>query len=95
MRININHGLLTLGKVITALVEREKAAAKGRAPAGCTCRTASRSDAAAAGPLGGNTRTVMIACVSAAEIDTEATLSTCATPPPPGKSGTSRRRTSQ
>ena len=32
--ININHGLLTLGKVITALVEREKAAAKGKSVGG-------------------------------------------------------------
>ena len=75
--ININHGLLTLGKVITALVEREKAAAKGKSVGGMHVPyRESQLTRLLQDSLGGNTRTVMIACVSAAEIDTEATLST-------------------
>ena len=75
--ININHGLLTLGKVITALVEREKARGKGKSSAGIHVPyRESQLTRLLQDSLGGNTRTVMIACVSPAEIDTDATLST-------------------
>jgi hypothetical protein len=75
--ININHGLLTLGKVITALVEREKASAKGKSSAGIHVPyRESQLTRLLQDSLGGNTRTVMIACVSPAEIDLDATLST-------------------
>jgi hypothetical protein len=75
--ININHGLLTLGKVITALVEREKASTKGKSSAGIHVPyRESQLTRLLQDSLGGNTRTVMIACVSPAEIDMDATLST-------------------
>ncbi|GMH44881.1 hypothetical protein BSKO_12838 [Bryopsis sp. KO-2023] len=64
--IDINRGLLALGKVISALVEGQK-----HVPYRDSKLTRLLQDS-----LGGNSRTTMIACVSPADINMEETLNT-------------------
>ena len=97
--VNINHGLLTLGKVIAALVEREKqlsSSSSSSATSSLDTYSAAGVDGVSSGSyssihvpfreskltrllqdsLGGNARTVMIACVSPSERDADETTNT-------------------
>jgi kinesin family protein 4/21/27 len=67
--ISINLGLLSLGKVISALTEDSHK--KGHVPYRDSKLTRILQDS-----LGGNARTYMIACISPAEVNEEETLST-------------------
>ncbi|KAK3233589.1 hypothetical protein CYMTET_56128 [Cymbomonas tetramitiformis] len=70
--VSINQGLLALGKVISALADLEKkSGGRGHVPYRDSKLTRLLRDS-----LGGNSRTVMIACVSPADNDIEETLST-------------------
>lgn len=71
--ININHGLLTLGKVISALADRATAPANtaSHIPYRESKLTRFLQDS-----LGGNAQTVMIACVSPTDLDSEESLGT-------------------
>ena len=66
--ISINKGLLSLGNVISALTDDK---GKGHVPYRDSKLTRILQDS-----LGGNSRTIMIACVSPAEINFEETLNT-------------------
>ena len=66
--ISINKGLLSLGNVISALTEEKN---KGHVPYRDSKLTRILQDS-----LGGNSRTIMIACISPAEINFEETLNT-------------------
>jgi hypothetical protein len=70
--VSINQGLLALGKVISALADKEKhEGSKSHVPYRDSKLTRILRDS-----LGGNSRTVMIACISPSDADTEETLST-------------------
>ena len=66
--ININKGLLALGNVISSLTDESK---KGHVPYRDSKLTRILQDS-----LGGNSRTVMVACCSPAETNYEETLNT-------------------
>lgn len=70
--IKINAGLLALGNVISALGDPCKSRAPKHVPYRDSKLTRLLQDS-----LGGNSMTVMIACVSPAETNTEETLNTC------------------
>eukprot|EP00736_Rhodelphis_marinus_P008897 Rmarinus@m.10842 len=67
--ININSGLFALGKVISALADPKRR--KGHVPYRDSKLTRLLQES-----LGGNSRTVMVACVSPADVNFEETLST-------------------
>ncbi|KAL5102515.1 hypothetical protein RYX36_006842 [Vicia faba] len=69
--IHINKGLLTLGNVISALGDERKRKEGGHVPYRDSKLTRLLQDS-----LGGNSKTVMIACVSPADTNVEETLNT-------------------
>ncbi|XP_019417763.1 PREDICTED: kinesin-like protein KIN-4C isoform X3 [Lupinus angustifolius] len=69
--IHINKGLLALGNVISALGDEKKRKEGGHVPYRDSKLTRLLQDS-----LGGNTKTVMIACVSPADTNAEETLNT-------------------
>ncbi|XP_058747789.1 kinesin-like protein KIN-4C isoform X2 [Vicia villosa] len=69
--IHINKGLLTLGNVISALGDEKKRKEGGHVPYRDSKLTRLLQDS-----LGGNSKTVMIACVSPADTNVEETLNT-------------------
>ncbi|MCH84112.1 chromosome-associated kinesin KIF4-like, partial [Trifolium medium] len=69
--IHINKGLLTLGNVISALGDERKRKEGGHVPYRDSKLTRLLQDS-----LGGNSKTVMIACVSPADTNAEETLNT-------------------
>ncbi|KAJ8762575.1 hypothetical protein K2173_008014 [Erythroxylum novogranatense] len=69
--IHINKGLLALGNVISALGDEKKRKEGGHVPYRDSKLTRLLQDS-----LGGNSKTVMIACVSPAETNAEETLNT-------------------
>ncbi|CAN8264877.1 unnamed protein product [Cochlearia groenlandica] len=69
--IHINKGLLALGNVISALGDERKRKEGGHVPYRDSKLTRLLQDS-----LGGNSKTVMIACVSPADTNTEETLNT-------------------
>ncbi|KAJ8640473.1 hypothetical protein MRB53_017167 [Persea americana] len=69
--IHINKGLLALGNVISALGDEKKRKEGGHVPYRDSKLTRLLQDS-----LGGNSRTVMIACVSPADTNAEETLNT-------------------
>ncbi|CAM6029514.1 unnamed protein product [Sphagnum balticum] len=69
--VHINKGLLALGNVISALGDDKKRRDGGHVPYRDSKLTRLLQDS-----LGGNSRTVMIACVSPADSNTEETLNT-------------------
>ncbi|GMI77262.1 hypothetical protein like AT5G60930 [Hibiscus trionum] len=69
--ININKGLLALGNVISALGDEKKRKEGGHVPYRDSKLTRLLQDS-----LGGNSKTVMIACVSLADTNAEETLNT-------------------
>ncbi|EKX35726.1 hypothetical protein GUITHDRAFT_118111 [Guillardia theta CCMP2712] len=69
--ININKGLLALGNVISALSEKAEGGANGHVPYRDSKLTRMLQDS-----LGGNSKTMMIACVSPADCNFEETLNT-------------------
>ncbi|KAK8480438.1 hypothetical protein V6N13_056955 [Hibiscus sabdariffa] len=69
--ININKGLLALGNVISALGDEKKRKEGGHVPYRDSKLTRLLQDS-----LGGNSKTVMIACVSPADTNAEETLNT-------------------
>ncbi|KAF8064520.1 KIN4A [Scenedesmus sp. PABB004] len=76
--ININKGLLALAKVITALVDGQSHVPyrRARPAARRRPRRDSKLTRLLQDSLGGNSRTVMIACVSPADINREESLNT-------------------
>ncbi|XP_058221259.1 kinesin-like protein KIN-4C isoform X1 [Rhododendron vialii] len=69
--VHINKGLLALGNVISALGDEKKRKEGGHVPYRDSKLTRLLQDS-----LGGNSKTVMIACVSPADTNTEETLNT-------------------
>ncbi|XP_031478571.1 kinesin-like protein KIN-4C [Nymphaea colorata] len=69
--VHINRGLLALGNVISALGDEKKRKEGGHVPYRDSKLTRLLQDS-----LGGNSKTVMIACVSPAETNAEETLNT-------------------
>ncbi|KAI3767441.1 hypothetical protein L2E82_17561 [Cichorium intybus] len=69
--VHINKGLLALGNVISALGDEKKRKENAHVPYRDSKLTRLLQDS-----LGGNSRTVMIACVSPADINAEETLNT-------------------
>nr|AMS24211.1 kinesin 4-Ib protein [Marsilea vestita] len=69
--VHINKGLLALGNVISALCDERKRKEGGHIPYRDSKLTRILQDS-----LGGNSRTVMIACVSPADVNAEETLNT-------------------
>jgi hypothetical protein len=69
--VHINKGLLALGNVISALGDDKKRREGGHVPYRDSKLTRLLQDS-----LGGNSRTVMIACVSPADSNAEETLNT-------------------
>ncbi|XP_042447163.1 kinesin-like protein KIN-4A isoform X1 [Zingiber officinale] len=69
--VHINRGLLALGNVISALGDEKKRKEGAHVPYRDSKLTRLLQDS-----LGGNSRTVMIACISPADVNTEETLNT-------------------
>lgn len=69
--ININMGLLSLGNVISALTDPSKGTGKKHIPYRDSKLTRILQDS-----LGGNSNTLMVACVSPAESNFEESLNT-------------------
>ncbi|XP_074581994.1 kinesin-like protein KIN-4A [Curcuma longa] len=69
--VHINKGLLALGTVISALGDERKRKEGGHVPYRDSKLTRLLQDS-----LGGNSRTVMIACISPADVNAEETLNT-------------------
>lgn len=78
--VNINEGLLALGNVISALAARSAARSKSRGRGKSRQQHVPYRDSKLTrllqDSLGGNSRTVMIACVSPADVSFEETLNT-------------------
>lgn len=70
--ININKGLFVLGQVVSALSERSSATGPGRRPP----YRESKLTRLLQDSLGGNSRTIMVACVSPADINVEESINT-------------------
>lgn len=69
--VSINKGLLALGKVISALVDGQNGGGSVHVPYRDSKLTRLLQDS-----LGGNSRTIMIACVSPADVNLDETLNT-------------------
>jgi kinesin family protein 4/21/27 len=69
--VHINRGLLALGNVISALGDEKKRKEGAHVPYRDSKLTRLLQDS-----LGGNSKTVMIACISPADINAEETLNT-------------------